>query len=182
MVKSNERQTPTLTAAAQQSPSAALISRSLMMAAITVFALCFAISSAHSAGSYDPPKATASKTHKSYDKAVADLAKDDFQSALTALDIVIKDEPKNADAWNLKGFSHRKLGQYEASESAYKTALRLNPKHSRAMEYMGELYLTLGDLPKAEALLERLNKACSFNCKDRDMLKKAIIAYKAANG
>jgi hypothetical protein len=47
------------------------------------------------------------------------------------------------------------------------------------MEYMGELYLTIGQPEKANALLERLNGLCSFNCHDRDLLAKAIAAYKA---
>ena len=100
-------------------------------------------------------------------------------AALTALAIVTKDQPENADAWNLTGYANRKLGDFPQSEAAYEEALRLDPKHTRAMEYMGELYLTLDELDKAEALLKRLNKLCYFNCKDRDLLKKAIAAYKA---
>lgn len=155
----------------------------LMLAAVAFIGLFIAFSSAHAAGTYEKPKpAEVSKTHASYTKARSYLADNNYQKALDALAITIKDEPKNADAWNLKGFSHRKLGQYDASMTAYQTALKLNPKHTGALEYMGELYLTLGNLPEAEALLVRLNKACSFNCKDRDALKQAIANYKKTNG
>ena len=144
--------------------------------------LLFSIASASAAGSYDPPKASQkSNLHKEFVKAGRFIAANEYKQALSALSNVIADEPENADAWNLKGFSHRKIGAYEAAEQAYLKALELNPKHTRAMEYMGELYLTLNQLDKAEALLARLNKACFFNCKDRDMLKKAIAAYKQAN-
>ena len=44
------------------------------------------------------------------------------------------------------------------------------------------MYLSLKQPEKAQALLERLNKLCMFNCKDRDMLKKAIADYQKANG
>ena len=149
-----------------------------MMAA----ALCFSVANAFAAGSYDPPAPSKAKTlHQSYKLAEIFIAKDNYQKALEALALVIKDEPKNADAWNLKGFSHRKIGEYDASHQAYETALTLDPKHKQAMEYMGELFLTLDQLDEAEALLARLKKACSYNCKYRDMLAKAIADYKKAN-
>ena len=47
---------------------------------------------------------------------------------------------------------------------------------------MGELYLTLGNLPKAEELLRRLKNACSCISRKEDDLKKAIKAYKKENG
>lgn len=156
-----------------------IISAMLIAAAFLVFS----ISSANAAGTYDPPKASKSANlHPSFVTAQKLIGAQDYSQALTALSLVIKDEPQNADAWNLKGFSHRKIGEFSASQSAYETALSLDPKHTRAMEYMGELYLTLGNLPEAEALLKRLNKLCYFNCKDRDLLKEAIAAYRKENG
>lgn len=152
--------------------------RIAMMAAF----LCFSMTSAFAAGTYDAPAPSKAKgLHLSYKMAEKLIAKENYPKALEALALVIKDEPKNADAWNLKGFSHRKNGEYDASYQAYETALTLDPKHRQAMEYMGELHLTLGQLDEAEALLRRLKKACSYNCKYRDMLAKAIADYKEAN-
>ena len=152
------------------------------LVAMIAAALCFTMTSAFAAGTYDPPaKSKAKGLHLSYKMAEKLIAKENYPKALEALALVIKDEPKNADAWNLKGFSHRKIGQYDASQQAYETALTLDPKHRQAMEYMGELYLTLDKLDEAEALLARLKKACSYNCKYRDMLAKAIADYKKAN-
>lgn len=151
------------------------------LAMMAVF-FSFSLTSAFAAGTYDPPaKSKAKDLHLSYKMAETLIAKENYPKALAALALVIEDEPKNADAWNLKGFSHRKIGDYDASYQAYQTALALDPKHRQAMEYMGELYLTLGKLDEAEALLARLKKACSYNCKYRDMLAKAIADYKAAN-
>ena len=161
--------------AAQQRPTNHL----WLMALVAMIAMMLSYP-AFAAGTYEKPKPSqAAKIHDSYRKAETFIAQDNYEAALSALAIVIKDEPKNADAWNLTGFSYRKLEQFDASKTAYETALTLNPKHSRAMEYMGELYLTLGDVEQAEMMLAKLNKACSFNCKYRDMLKKAIATYKA---
>lgn len=155
---------------------------SLMAAALMATALFFVMTSAFAAGTYDPPAPSKAKDlHPAYQMAEKFIAKETYPKALEALTLVLKDEPKNADAWNLKGFSHRKIGEYDASYHAYETALALDPKHRQAMEYMGELHLTLGELDKAEALLARLKKACSYNCTYRDMLAKAIADYKAAN-
>ena len=87
-------------------------------------------------------------------------------------------DPGNADAWNLIGFSSRKLGDYVTSEAAYDKALAIDPKHKGALEYKGELYLTLGNLAGAEELLARLRRSCSFNCSEVQDLKDAIAAYK----
>ena len=161
--------------AAQQRPTNHL----WLMALVAMIAMMLSYP-AFAAGTYEKPKPSqAAKIHDSYRKAETFIAQDNYEAALSALAIVIKDEPKNADAWNLTGFSYRKLEQFDASKTAYETALSLNPKHERAMEYMGELYLTLGDVEQAEMMLAKLNKACSFNCKYRDMLKKAIATYKA---
>ena len=89
--------------------------------------------------------------------------------------------PKNADAWNLTGFASRKLGDYAASEVAYDKALAIDPKHKGALEYKGELYLTLGNLEGAENMFDRLNKVCFLSCKEKKQLAAAIRTYKKAN-
>ena len=104
-----------------------------------------------------------------------------FTKAISQLNKEVERRPDDADAWNLLGFSLRKSGNYQDAEKAYTKALNIDPKHTRAMEYMGELYLTLDMPDKTKALLDRLNDLCSFNCKDRDMLKKALAAYEAKN-
>lgn len=118
---------------------------------------------------------------KNMRKAQGLIAAGEFAGALGYLEAELKSKPDSADAWNLTGFASRKLGDYTRSEAAYDKALALDPKHKGALEYKGELYLTLGNLAGAEGLLARLNAQCSFNCKERDQLKKAIAEYKKAN-
>lgn len=155
----------------------------LMMIALLA-GLIFAVnlSPTLAAGTYDPPKKTeAKKMHPSMRDAKMALSDSDYSLALNALAKVTADEPKNADAWNLTGFALRKSGAYEKARSAYTEALRLDPEHKGALEYMGELHLTLNELEQAEALYERLKDACSYICSERDTLKKAIKKYKKSN-
>lgn len=108
------------------------------------------------------------------------IARKDYSLAISELNAVLSKKPEHADAWNLLGYSSRKSGDFEKAEAAYKKALEIDPKHTQAMEYMGEMYLTLNQPGKAEELLARLNNLCSFNCVDRDLLEVAIKQYKAA--
>lgn len=91
-------------------------------------------------------------------------------------------QPENADWNNLMGYSLRKQGtpDYAAAGKFYDEALRIDPKHRGALEYSGELALITGDLPKAEARLAALDKACRFSCEEYRDLKGSIERYKAA--
>ena len=109
------------------------------------------------------------------------IEEENFLKAIAQLQKEVSRKPDNADAWNLLGFSLRKQGEYGAAETSYEKALSIDPKHTGAMEYMGELYLTLDKPEKSKALLADLNRLCAFNCKDRDALKAAIAAYEAKN-
>ena len=108
------------------------------------------------------------------------IARKDYKAAIVEVNAILEKKPSFADAWNLLGYSSRKSGDFETAEVAYTNALKIDPNHTQAMEYMGEMYLTLNQPAKAEELLARLNKLCSFNCVDRDLLKTAIKQYKAA--
>ena len=67
---------------------------------------------------------------------------------------VVKAEPKNADAWNLMGYSSRHLKNYTEAARYYALALRANPRHVGALEYQGELFVETGDYAKARQNLE----------------------------
>ena len=61
----------------------------------------------------------------------------------------------------------------------YNEALRLDPKHLGAHEYLGEAYLQTGNVDKAKEQLRTLDKLCFFGCKEYTMLKTAVAAYEA---
>ena len=46
-----------------------------------------------------------------------------YKEAIEDLQKVVKDKPKNADAFNLLGYSNRKLGQYDLAMRYYTKAL-----------------------------------------------------------
>lgn len=102
-----------------------------------------------------------------------------WQDAIAALQQV--NEPASADWNNLMGYTHRKARQPDlaAAERFYNEALRIDPRHRGALEYSGELYLMMGDLARAEARLQTLDKACFFGCEEYTDLKAAVARYKA---
>ena len=109
------------------------------------------------------------------------LKEEDYFNANDLAEKAVKNYPQNADAWNYLGFSSRKIGLLDESKIAYENALKINPKHTGALEYLGELFLTLKELDKAEEILARLDNICVFNCKEMEKLKKAINEFKKNN-
>lgn len=103
---------------------------------------------------------------------------EDFAAAIPALEDFIADESRNADAWNLLGYSQRKMGLFDDSGKSYKKALKLDKKHLGALEYQGELYLNLDNAKKAKKNLKKLKKLCG-NCEEYQHLAEAIEKYEA---
>ncbi len=91
-------------------------------------------------------------------------------------------DPKSADAYNLLGYSYRKLGDTDAAFENYQTALRLNRMHRGANEYLGELYLEMGNVAEAKKLMQALGKYCTYSCAEYKELKEEIANYTAAHG
>ncbi len=117
-----------------------------------------------------------------YAQAVKLFEAGDFAAAIPLLRKSVASDSSNADAYNLLGFSHRKLGDVEAALAHYGKALALKPEHRGANEYLGELYLELGDPAKARERLKVLDKACFFGCEEYSELKAKIAAYQAQAG
>ncbi|MFZ4379877.1 MAG: tetratricopeptide repeat protein [Polynucleobacter sp.] len=90
-------------------------------------------------------------------------------------------ETSSADWNNLLGYSLRKKQPPDlaGAEKYYQAALKIEPDHRGALEYYGMLKLTNNDLPGAEALLARLDKACTFGCEEYSDLKEAVQKYKS---
>ena len=105
----------------------------------------------------------------------------DYRAAVDHLTKAVQQVPKEADAHSMLGFSYRKLGSFDKSMEHYQTALKLDPTHLSAHEYLGELYLDMNQLPNAEKQLAALKKQCPFfgKCEEYEDLKEAIDKYKA---
>ena len=100
-----------------------------------------------------------------------------YRSAIKYLLKAAEKDPNNADAYNLLGYSHRKLGFNDKAYDYYKIALKLDPRHRGAHEYIGELYLKKDELEKAKEHLKHLDSICFFGCEEYDDLKEAIKNY-----
>ena len=64
----------------------------------------------------------------------------------------------------------------------YGRALELDPRHRGAHEYVGEAYLIVNNLAKAEEHLAALHKICLIPCEEYEDLKKAIVEYRRRTG
>jgi tetratricopeptide (TPR) repeat protein len=102
----------------------------------------------------------------------------DYRGAITELK-VLADTNQHADVYSLMGFSLRKIGDYPTALTFYKKALDFDADHKGAREYLGELYVDMGDLPKAREQLAVLTKLCPQGCEEREDLEK-LLATKAA--
>lgn len=111
----------------------------------------------------------------------AAFAKKDWAAAQAGLQRALAASPQNADYHNLYAYSIRKGPSPDMALvfKHYGEALRLNPKHRGAHEYVGEAYLMVNDATKAKQHLAALDKLCFLPCEEYSDLKKAIAAYEA---
>jgi tetratricopeptide (TPR) repeat protein len=105
------------------------------------------------------------------------LVAEDWNGAITALKLAALRDPRNADIQNYTGYAYRRLRQFGPAMQHYQQALVLNRRHRSAHEHLGELYLVLGELAKAEQQLARLEDICLIPCVETDDLRRAIAAY-----
>ncbi|HEY3698937.1 MAG TPA: tetratricopeptide repeat protein [Spongiibacteraceae bacterium] len=113
-------------------------------------------------------------------KAVEYINAGDYKHAISLLKRTDRAAPRNADVLNYLGYSYRKSGDQENGLKYYQKALDVEPNHRGANEYMGELYLEMNNLPKAEERLAVLANSCG-SCAEYQLLAKSISAYTAAH-
>jgi tetratricopeptide (TPR) repeat protein len=116
-----------------------------------------------------------------YTQAKELIEAEKYAEAVPLLEQSLLEKGDYADALNLLGFAHRKLGDAGKGLAYYRKALALEPEHLGANEYLGELYLEMKDLKKAEERLAVLKSACD-DCEELEDLEEAVAAYKKANG
>ena len=128
-------------------------------------------STSYSSSSDDSGPYTATNRFKEINKLIK-LEK--FAEAHKLLKNLKKVNTDEADRFNLLGFTARKSGDLNAAGEFYQQALALNPKHTGALEYQGELFIQLGKIDLAKANLAKIEKICWLPCNAERDLRKAI--------
>lgn len=100
------------------------------------------------------------------------------------LDKALREDPNNADVQNMLGYYNRKRATPDLAKAFehYNLALKLNPQHKGAHEYIGEAYLMDRKPAEAEKHLAQLETICgNKTCEEYVDLAKAIDTYKTVN-
>jgi tetratricopeptide (TPR) repeat protein len=88
-----------------------------------------------------------------------EAVREGFSQARERFRTVVGADPNMKEAWNLLGYTSRRLGEFEESLSAYDAALKLEPDYPEAIEYRAELYLLTGRLTQAREAYATLQKS-----------------------
>ncbi len=108
-------------------------------------------------------------------RAGRQLARDgQYREAIAMLETIAnKGDPV---ALTYLGYSHRKLGDVDHGISLYKKALEIDPENVATREYLGEGYVSKGQLDLAYLELTEIEKRCGTTCEEYKALEKAMQA------
>ena len=121
---------------------------------------------------------TAAKLDPDYAAGKKAIEMKDWKAAIKSLSSAALRDTRNADLQNYLGYAYRNSGQMELAFKHYGRALQFNPRHRGAHEYLGEAYLLVDNLAKAEEHLAALQKICLIPCEEYEDLKKKVDAYR----
>ena len=153
-----------------------------------IHAFILALVVAASASAMDTPKPDPKDPEKKdalaaqpLDQARAAIARQDWMRAQALARDAVAREPLSADAHNLYAFAMRKGPQPDMDQvfRHYNEALRLDPQHRAAREYLGEAYLMTGNVAKAKELLAELDRMCKAGCVEQAELKRSISTFES---
>jgi cytochrome c-type biogenesis protein CcmH/NrfG len=136
------------------------------------------------AGGGDDPNMRGWDT-KAVDPTVAAAQKrfvaQDWTGAKELLANALARSPQNADYHNLYAYAIRKgpSPDMDLVFRHYNEALRIDPKHLGAHEYLGEAYLMQKNVAKANEHLAQLSRLCG-SCDEYVKLKRAIADFEQA--
>jgi Flp pilus assembly protein TadD len=149
----------------------------LLTAALALAAPAFAIDTGGGGTETSQPAAPAAKPKPAgptLATARADIDAKNWTKAIADLRKIVAASPNSADAYNLLGYSYRNSGNTDRAGQAYAKALKLDPKHTGALEYQGILFLKLGQLDKAKANLAKIKTISGATSEEYKDLAKAI--------
>jgi Tfp pilus assembly protein PilF len=142
-------------------------------------ALCLlACNAAHARDTSEP------STQQRLESAQKAITNKDWGRARTELNAALREDPRNADIHNLLGYTARKSSTPNLPQAFehYKTALKIDPQHRGAHEYIGEAYLMDNQPAEAQKHLAALEKICgNQSCEEYADLAKSLATYKASH-
>merc|ERR1711871_605605 len=98
-------------------------------------------------GNYGAKKDNKKKVFDPFERIYGLIRMEKFAEAHESLKFIsVPTRSKQADKYNLLGFTARKSGDLKSAGVYCEKALEINPKHIQALEYQGELYLQLGEI------------------------------------
>jgi Flp pilus assembly protein TadD len=145
--------------------------------AVAVLAIAVLLSAAARANPTDDEPA-AGQVDPDYAAGKAAIETKDWTAAIRFLSSIARRDSGNADVQNYLGYAYRHTNQFDLAFRHYQRALQLNPRHRGAHEYIGEAYLLVNDLAKAEEHLAALKTICATACEEYADLEKAIADYR----
>ena len=158
---------------------------SLQVSAIALIAAAWLAVVWPGTGTADPAEddAAAAKLDPDYAAGKQAIDAKDWPAAIKLLNssAALRDT-RNADIQNYLGYAYRNAGQFDLAFRHYQRALQLNPRHRGAHEYVGEAYLMVHKLAKAEEHLAALQKICLIPCEEYEDLKTKIAEYRGKTG
>jgi Tfp pilus assembly protein PilF len=156
-----------------------LIRKIQLTFSVAAFVLTTAVFAADEAPS---PAATPAKS--AYDLRMeegrAAVKAQNWTQSIAAFSAAVKANANSADAHNLLGYSYRKQAVPNLAKAFenYGIALKLDPKHKGANEYVGKAYLLDKKPDMARKHLADLETICGKKCAEYEDLAKAIADYK----
>jgi pentatricopeptide repeat protein len=95
-----------------------------------------------------------------------------FEEALQVLDTMV--DSNTAEALNYRGYATRKLGRTDEGIGYYLKAIAMAPDYASVREYLGEAYLTKGQIDLAKEQLKIIEGICGTTCEEYLDLAEAI--------
>lgn len=113
------------------------------------------------------PRGAAARTREAEVTRGLAEARERFRAAAIA-------NPQMKEAWNMLGYTSRRLGDYEESLQAYERALALAPDYPEAIEYRAELFMLTGRFDEVRTAYARLQQSSPSYAAE---LKSALQAW-----
>lgn len=155
-----------------------------MKASILLVLLLSALAPAGAADTPSPAVPAQPTVQERLANARKAVAAGNWGAAMRELNVAVREEPRNADVHNLLGYTWRKRASPDLAKAFqhYDMALKYDPAHRGAHEYIGEAYLLQKRLPDAEKHLAELERLCGGrDCEEYRDLAKAIADFRARN-